>query len=184
VIFIIYGIAPKDRSPPCRSRLSASWCPMPDPQRLLNTLRRAVAACRQTPGRQGAIVTLHDCTDVVVAGDLHGNVPNFRLLLQVADLAKHPKRHLVLQELIHGPFRYPLGGDTSHQLLDLFAALKCQYPGRVHALLGNHELAQWTGQLILKGNDDLQALFDQGVEQAYAPHGTEICTAYDELMAA
>src|SRR5205807_1414465 len=66
----------------------------------------------------------------------------------------------------------------------LFAALKCQYPGRVHALLGNHELAQWTGQLILKGNDDLLALFDQGVEQAYAPHAGEICTAYDELIAA
>ena len=27
-------------------------------------------------------------------------------------------RHLVLQELVHGPFHYPKGGDKSHQLVD------------------------------------------------------------------
>ena len=31
---------------------------------------------------------------------------------------------LVLQEVIHGKFRYPDGGDKSHQLLDLVAALR------------------------------------------------------------
>lgn len=156
---------------------------MPDPRKLLNTLQRAASACRSTPAREGAVVTLEDCADVIVVGDLHGHVVNFRRLLQVADLARQPQRHLILQELIHGPFRYPVGGDTSHQLLDLFSALKCQYPNRVHALLGNHELAQWTGQFIMKGTDDVLALFDQGVEQAYAPHHEEIGKAYDELMA-
>jgi hypothetical protein len=149
----------------------------------MNTLQRAASACRTTPGRQGAVVTLQDCADVIVVGDLHGHVANFRRLLQIANLAAQPNRHLVLQELIHGPFRYPVGGDTSHQLLDLFAALKCQYRNRVHALLGNHELAQWTGQFIMKGTDDVLALFDQGVEQAYAPHHKEISKAYDELFA-
>jgi hypothetical protein len=126
---------------------------------------------------------LQDCDDAIIAGDLHGNVGNFRRLLQVADLGHQPKRHLILQELIHGPFRYPLGGDSSHQLLDLFAALKCQYPNRVHALLGNHEVAQWTGQFILKGTEDILALFDDGIYQAYAPHADEIRQAYDELFA-
>jgi hypothetical protein len=156
---------------------------MPDPQRLLNTLRRATFSCRQTPGRQGGIVSLQDCDDVIIAGDMHGNVNNFRKLLQAADLAKHARRHLILQELIHGPFRYPLGGDSSHQLLDLFAALKCQYPNRVHALAGNHEVAQWTGQFIMKGTEDVLALFDQGIDQAYAPHADEVRAAYDDLFA-
>ena len=101
---------------------------MPDADRLLYTLRRAVQAFRDTPGRRGRLVTLQGAGEVLVAGDLHGNVENFRLLLQKAELAKHPRRHLVLQELIHGPYRYPAGGDKSHQLLHLIAGLKCQFP--------------------------------------------------------
>jgi hypothetical protein len=125
---------------------------------------------------------LTSAAEVFVAGDLHGHVENFRSILQKADLAKHPARHLVLQELIHGPFRYPTGGDKSHQLLDLLAALKCQYPERVHMLLGNHELAQWQGQLVAKGDDDFNALFREGVTTAYAPHDEAIYAAYLELF--
>src|SRR5438093_9801081 len=117
---------------------------MPDPDRLLRTLRQATKAFRDTPGRRGRVVLLEDAADVLVAGDLHGNLANFRRLLERADLRAFPRRHLVLQELIHGEGHYPAGGEKSHQLVDLAAALKCQYPWRVHVLLGNHELAQWT----------------------------------------
>src|SRR5262249_23620751 len=86
-------------------------------------------------------------------------------------------------ELIHGAFRYPTGGDKSHQLLDLLAALKCQYPERVHMLLGNHELAQWQGQLVAKGDDDYNVLFREGVTTAYAPHDEAVYAAYLELFA-
>ena len=37
----------------------------------------------------------------MVVGDLHGNLHTFSWVLKLADLAKHPKRHLVLQELVH-----------------------------------------------------------------------------------
>ena len=102
---------------------------MPDPDRLLHTLARAAAAFRATPGRTGRLVRLPaDAADVLVGGDLHGHLGNFQALLKRADLARHPARHLVLQEVVHGPNRYPGGGDKSHQLLDLVAALKVQYP--------------------------------------------------------
>ena len=123
---------------------------MPQPERLLPLLRRAAEAFRATPGRRGHVVQLGDAAEVCVAGDLHGNVANFARLLQVADLAARPRRHLVLQEVIHGKFRYPDGGDKSHQALDLLAALTCQFPGRVHFLPGNHELSQWTNRRIGK----------------------------------
>src|SRR5258708_5881575 len=90
---------------------------MPDPHRLLGTLVQAIAAFRSTPGRRGRLVQLEGAGEVLVAGDLHGNVENFRLLLEKAQLGKHPERHLVLQELVHGPFCYPAGGDKSHQLV-------------------------------------------------------------------
>src|SRR5258708_4251265 len=157
---------------------------MPEPTRLLRTLQQAIQAVRHTPGRKGRLVSLQEAGEVMVVGDLHGNVENFRKVLQKADLQKHSGRHLVLQELIHGPHKYPAGGDKSHQLLDLFAALKCQFPRQVHMLLGNHELSQWTNRLIGKGNIDYNELFREGVKTAYGPQADNIYAAYLELFAA
>lgn len=157
---------------------------MPDPERLLNTLRRAAQAFRDTPGRRGRLIEPVEVGEVLATGDLHGNLENFRRLLHKADLGKHLRRHLVLQELIHGPHRYPAGGDKSHQLLDLVAALKCQYPRQVHLLLGNHELAQWTNRRIAKDDQTLNDLFRQGVETAYGAHAEAVYAAYLELFAA
>jgi hypothetical protein len=156
---------------------------MPDPDRLLRTLQQARQAFLTTPGRQGRLVRLQPVEEVLVAGDLHGNVDNFRRILLKADLAKHPHRHLVLQELVHGPFHYPDGSDKSHQLVDLLAALKCQFPARVHLLLGNHELAQWTNQWIAKADTDLNDLFRTGVEFAYVGRAAQVYAAYLELFA-
>lgn len=158
---------------------------MPAPDRMLTYLRQALALVRATPGRRGHVVELPACTDVLVAGDLHGHVGNFQGLLKVADLGNHPGRHFVLQEVVHGKFRYPSGGDKSHQLIDLFAALKCQFPKQVHYLPGNHEMAQWTGRKVLKADEDLNALFEEGVTTAYGPQlGPEIYQTYLELFKA
>jgi hypothetical protein len=156
---------------------------MPDPVKVLKTLQQAARSFRATPGRHGRLVNLQDSSEVMVVGDLHGHVENFRRVLDHAQLAKYPRRHLVLQELIHGPFRYPAGGDKSHQLLDLLAALKCQFPNQVHMLLGNHELAQWTGQAIAKQESDLNQLFREGVGSAYFASASTIYAAYVPLFA-
>lgn len=155
---------------------------MPDPKRLLRTIQQATQAIRATPGRRGRLIALEGASEVLATGDLHGNLENFRLLLDKALLAKHPGRHLIFQELVHGPFRYPGGGDKSHQLLDLLAALKCQYPRQVHILLGNHELSQWTEQAIAKVDCDLNALFREGVVTAYGSEAPNIYAAYRELF--
>jgi hypothetical protein len=157
---------------------------MPDLAKLLTTLSRAAAAFRAVPGRTGRVIALADVEDVLVGGDLHGQLGNFRALMEKADLAHHPRRHLVLQEVVHGPFRYANGGDKSHQLLDLVAALCCQFPGRVHFIPGNHELAQMTGREIQKNDADVNALFLSGVEAAYGQHAGDVYAAYLELIAA
>ena len=155
---------------------------MPDPKKLLTTLRQAAQLFRATPGRTGRFTRLPAGAEVMVVGDLHGNVENFRLALKIANLAQQPQRHLVLQEVVHGPFQYPQGGDKSHQLLDLVAALKCQYPARVHFLLGNHELAQWQNQQIGKGDVDQNQWFYAGVETAYGEQAAAIYEAYLTLF--
>jgi len=90
----------------------------------------------------------------------------------------------VLQELIHGPAEYPDdGGDRSHQLVDLVAALKCQYPDRTHVILGNHELSELTGRIIGKDGETLNAKFYRGIQTAYGGHAGEIFEAYKALFA-
>jgi hypothetical protein len=133
------------------------------------------------------VVTLDGASagDVMVVGDLHGNVPAFRRLLEVAALAKNPGRHLVLQELVHGPWFYPDDrGDRSHQLVDLVAALKCHFPERVHLILGNHELSELTGRAIGKNGVPLNALFRLGIETAYGDRAGAVYAAYLDLFAA
>jgi hypothetical protein len=156
---------------------------MPDPDRLLHTLGRAAQVLRATPGRRGRLVMLDGAEDLLVAGDLHGHVGNFRKLLAAADLARRPRRHLVFQELIHTRADSP-AGDASHQLVDLLAALVCQYAGRVHFLIGNHELAQATDRPIFKDDVTHNDLFWEGVWAAYGDRAAAVYAAYLELFAA
>jgi hypothetical protein len=152
---------------------------------MLTHLRQAVALVRATPGRRGHTLALQNCAEVLVAGDLHGHVPHFQAMLKIADLANNPTRHFILQEVIHGKYRYPQGGDKSHQLVDLFAALKCQFPKQVHYVPGNHELAQWTDRPVLKADENQNALFREGVDEAYGPaFGPQLYAAYLELFQA
>ena len=158
---------------------------MPSAERMLTHLRQAVALVRATPGLRGHLLDLQNCTEVLVAGDLHGHVGHFQVVLKFADLAANPTRHLILQELVHGKFRYPKGGDKSHQLVDLFAALKCQFPKQVHYIPGNHEMAQWTGRPVMKADENLNALFQEGVTECYgAESGAKVYATYLELFRA
>ena len=158
---------------------------MPDPEKVLATVRRATELTRATPHRRGAIQWVPEADEVLVVGDLHGNVPTFRSVLKEADLDARPARHLVLQELVHGPFRYPDDrGDRSHQLVDLAAALKVKYPDRVHLILGNHELAELTGRSISKNGEAINELFRQGIATAYGRLAESIYIAYLDFFAA
>ena len=48
--------------------------------------------------RHGELIEFPTQGDVIVLGDLHGNLPNFQKIVQAAQLDSHPNRHLVLQE--------------------------------------------------------------------------------------
>lgn len=156
---------------------------MPNPLKLIATIKQASNILRRQPGRTGKFVELTGCDEVLIVGDLHGHLTNFKRILQLAKLAEHPNRHIVLQELVHGLLRYTNdGGELSHRLVDVVSAFICQYPGRVHYLLGNHELAQWHKREIAKNNESMNQLFITGVCSAYPEHVEEVLAAYDELF--
>lgn len=158
---------------------------MPDPVKIIATIKQATQIQLQQRGRTGKFVELDEPDEIMVIGDMHGHLGNFKQLLQLAKLHERPTRHVIVQELIHGPFRYPdLGGDLSHRLVDIICAYICQYPGRVHYLLGNHELAQWTKREIAKNNESLNLLYAMGVHTSYGEHMDAVLAAYDELFIA
>jgi hypothetical protein len=155
---------------------------MPDSEKILRLLDKAVAVCRRTPGRTGRLISLTNATDVLIAGDLHGHLGHFQTIYQAADLACNPRRHLVLQEVIHGPFLYEDGSDKSHQLLDLIAAAMVQFPGRVHFLPGNHEFAQRTERQVARSSGELNSMFHAGVTYAYGDRAEVIYNWYLTLI--
>jgi hypothetical protein len=156
---------------------------MPDPTKVLATIRRAAMLFRATPGRVGSIINLDAADEVLVVGDLHGHLEVFRAALNLADLACNPGRHLVLQELVHDNRIDPdEGTDLSHRLVDVVCALKCQTPDRVHLILGNHELSELTGRSISKQGVPLNNLFRRGVERSYGVLADELFEAYYDLF--
>jgi hypothetical protein len=155
---------------------------MPEAAAVAKLVRQAALWLRTGKGRAGNIQPI-DGEDVLVAGDLHGHVPNYKRLVALADLPNHPQRHLVLQEFVHGPGRYANGGDTSHQVLDLACALKCTHPSQVHLLPGNHELSELTGRAITKNGVALNELFAEGLATQYGEEGAaDVYDAYHELI--
>jgi hypothetical protein len=139
-------------------------------ENIIAMLARAADANRQTPGRQGNVVVIGpDLADeVMITGDLHGHRRNFNLIRRTAALDKHPRRHLILQEICHGGPQYPQnGGCMSHTLVEDVARLKADHPQRVHVILGNHELAELTDYPIQKSRQMLNVMFQMGLECMY-----------------
>jgi hypothetical protein len=144
----------------------------------------ATKANLATRGRRGSIVHLgpEDADEVLVLGDLHGNRANFNRTMRFADLAAHPRRHLVLQEVVHGGPTYEGGGCMSHMLLEDVAKLKGQYPERVHFLLSNHELSECTQLSLSKGGVSQNQAFAVGLEIAYGPASERVAELYREFI--
>jgi hypothetical protein len=142
----------------------------------------AARANQHCAGRRGSVIWLTPETadEVMIVADLHGNRLNYRKILQLADLARHPRRHLVMQEVCHGGPEYPgdNGGCMSHLLLEDCIRLKTQYPDQFHFLLSNHEMAELADHPICKGRKILNLLFRWGLKTMYGDQAERVREAY------
>ena len=137
----------------------------------------AAKANRNTPSRRGHVVEINAAngSDVMVTADLHGDRLNFERILEIAALPKHPRRHLVLQEICHGGPAYPYdGGCMSHLLLEDVAQLKIRFPERVHFILSNHELSEATDFPVSKAGQLLNLHFYEGLRDLYGDAAEEV----------
>lgn len=149
------------------------------------------------PLRQGQIVTIPapvnggepadegapaEPIEVWMTGDIHDHRTNFAKVVHAADLGAHPHRHLVLHELIHGDHFDAAGAEDSWQTLYKAAALKCDFPGQVHFLLANHDLAQIHGEGIMKAGLSVCEAFNAGVKRDFGLDATAMTVTITEFL--
>jgi len=132
--------------------------------------------------RKFQTVHLPSAGEVWVTGDLHDHRKNFSKLLAAADLGNNPQRHLVLHELIHGEHVDATGAEGSWQILARAAELKCDFPGQVHFLLANHDLAQIHGEGIVKGGNNVCEAFTAGIKRDFPQGATSVNVAVTEFL--
>lgn len=130
--------------------------------------------------RRGSIDLIEAPGLLLATGDLHDNPMHMARLVREARMdGSAPPRdgpHLTLHEIIHPP-RMVNGMDFSFRALARVAALKAEFPERVHVLLGNHELAQVLGTAILKDGVRVVDAFNAGLEYAYADDAPRVAEA-------
>ena len=148
---------------------------------LCSLLHEAAEVLLQTPGRHGCRVDLQG-DSLLISGDLHDHLPNLHRIIHAAALHEG-ERHLLLQELIHGPNLHH-GCDMSWRMLARVADLVLQYPGRVHPLLGNHENSQLMGVGVTKGGGNSVEQFEDGLVMTFGEQWEDVSLAVDALLAA
>lgn len=154
-----------------------------DAEEVRDLLERAAARMLECPLRRGSSVHLPGRGRLLLTGDLHDNPTHFAAVRSAAYLERSPDHHVVLHELIHGD-RLVNGVDLSFRMLCRVAQLLLQFPGQVHVVLANHELAQAFRQPVSKGAGDNLELFDAGLEWAFGDDATMVEEGIEELVRA
>jgi hypothetical protein len=148
---------------------------------VIDLFEKAAHANLHSALRKGATVHLPAHGRVLMTGDIHDHGPNLTKILKLAAIADAPTNHVILHEVIHGE-SFINGMDLSVRILAKVAALKAAFPDQVHLLQSNHELAQFKGEGILKGNVSVCEVFDQGVNYIYADRADDVRAALRKFI--
>ena len=87
------------------------------PQTIIDLLNKGTESNSKDKLRRGNLINLPAKGDLIITGDLHGHCRNFERTVAFTDLANHPDRHIILQEIIHGGPEDSQGGCLSYQLM-------------------------------------------------------------------
>lgn len=156
----------------------------PDADFAVRSIRDAAQLMRDDPNRRGCTLHFGNAGQLVLTGDMHGNLKNFEKLQRFCSLEKSPGRCVLLHELIHQEVPTAKDMDLSIDLLVKATAWKVAFPDSVFFLQSNHELAQLRGQEITKGGRSVLADFEQGVAYRYGRYAGEVLDAVNEYIAA
>lgn len=150
---------------------------------IADVFRNAAQSNVEDPRRDGNTVTVEPGKDIIITGDLHGHRQNLMKILAYANLPANPDCRLVLQEIVHSDPDPRTGADRSVDVLLRAARLKNAHPEQVLFVLGNHDVAQATGNEITKGGRGVCEAFNQSVVDAVGPEAAgEVTAAINEFL--
>jgi hypothetical protein len=148
----------------------------------IDLLNRGIRANQTDRFRRGNLICLPASGSLVVSGDIHGHRRNFERILTRADLANHPDRHLILQEIIHGGPEDDEGGGLSYQLLFDAIRLKLQFPDRVHIVMGNHDTACISSAEVMKNGKEMNRAMASALDREFRQAGPEVRLAIRQFL--
>lgn len=148
----------------------------------IKLLKEAAEANINTPERNGALIEPAGEGEIMVTGDLHGNIDAYMLINRIADLFNKPDRRLVLQELVHEENKTGETPCRSHRIVEMAARLKTMFPDRVYLLMGNHEFAEITGLQVAKRGRELNEFFKKGLMSSYGEYWSEVFETLKEFL--
>lgn len=139
-----------------------------------DALHEAARLMREDRNREGSLLRFGSAGQLVVTGDMHGNLRNFEKLQRFCALDRSPARSVLLHELIHQEPANGNGMDLSIDLLVRAAAWKTEYPDSVFFIQSNHELSQYRGHEITKGGRCVLLDFERGVAQRFGRKADDV----------
>lgn len=164
----------------------ASRITLTDPRRagsVERTFAQAAQLLRASPWRHGCCERLPRRGTLLATGDVHDYPGHLEAILMLADLDAGPDRHVTLHELIHGD-RTVNRMDLSYRTLLRVADLVLAYPGQVHPLLANHEIAQCFRMRVSKGAGDQVEMFDDGLDFVFGDDAQAVADAINSFIRA
>ncbi len=152
------------------------------PQTTIDLLNKGIAANREDRFRRGNVVVLPGEGSVVIGGDIHGHRRNFERLVAYADLDRHPERHILLQEIIHGGPEDEVGGCLSYQLLFEAVRYKVRFPDRVHLVMGNHDTACISSSEVMKNGKEMNRAMSSALDREFEGASAGVKEAIREFL--
>ncbi|MHC4510510.1 MAG: metallophosphoesterase [Planctomycetota bacterium] len=152
------------------------------PQTIVDLLNQGMEANSADAFRHGNVVHLPAEGNLIITGDLHGHRRNFERIVAFADLANHPDRHIVLQEIIHGGPEDSKGGCLSYKLLLDVVRYKVSFPDRVHIIMGNHDTAFINNSEVMKDGREMNRAMRLALEREFPRAGAEIELAMKQFL--
>ncbi len=152
------------------------------PQTTIDLLNKGIEANNADKFRRNNLIALPGEGSLVVTGDIHGHRRNFERIVTYADLANHPDRHVVLQEIIHGGPEDADGGCLSYKLLLDVVRYKLEFPNQVHTILGNHDTAFINNSEVMKNGKEMNRSMHLAIENAFNEASDKVALALQQFL--
>lgn len=147
------------------------------PQTIIDLLDKGTKANGEDKFRRGNLIQLPAEGELIITGDLHGHHRNFERAVTFTDLAGHPDRHIIFQEIIHGGPEDSEGDDLSYKLLFEIISYKLSFPDQVHVIMGNHDTAFINNSEVMKDGKEMNRSMRGAIKREYKKEAVKILFA-------